>query len=386
MHTYLSSRLIYSYTPLEQLKHAYSQKMPFTVDSYAVNSATSDLEPYKLERRDLCDDDIHIDIMYSGICHTDQHFARDKWGNAVYPMVPGHEIVGLVSAVGKNVKKYSVGDFVAVGCIVDSCRKCTHCLNNEEMFCTEGNTQAYNSPEPRFPGHSTAGGYSEAIVVPEHFVLKVPKSLQTHTLLPGVAPILCAGVTMYCPLKEFEVSKGQKIGIIGLGGLGLMGVRLAVAMGAEVMVISRNHNKDSDAKAMGAKGVISSSSKEELALHDSTFDLLIDTIPTDHDINIYFPLLKPHKTLAIVGHVGRFEKNIIDLSALILGNRHIAGSFIGGIEISQEVLNFCGEHEIVADHTIIPMEQANEAWKVISDSAKRYIIDISAFSNRSKSN
>ncbi|GMM52312.1 hypothetical protein DASB73_032750 [Starmerella bacillaris] len=358
--------------------------MTFTVNSYAAFSKDTDLVPHKLERRDLAKDDVLIDITYTGICHSDVHEAHNDWGTANYPIIPGHEIVGVVSAIGDSVTKVKVGDCVAVGCLVDSCLKCGPCLADEEIFCVKVSTKTYNSPEPHFPGHLTAGGYSEKIVVRDHFVLQVPKELQAPELLPGVAPLLCAGITMHTPLTEHHASKGQKVGIVGLGGLGSMGVKLAVAIGAEVVVISRNHKKDSKAKELGASGVLASTSKEELEKHAGTFDLIIDTVPFDHDVNVYIPLLKNHKTLVVVGHVGPFVASPISSTGLIFGDRRIAGSCIGGIKGTQEVLDFCAKHKIISDHIVINMEEVNDAWKVIGDTASRYVIDIAKYRESNK--
>ena len=358
--------------------------MTFTVNSYAAFSKDTELVPYTLERRDLAKDDVLIDITYTGICHSDLHKAHNDWGTAIYPVIPGHEIVGIVSAIGDSVTKVKLGDCVAVGCNVDSCLECASCKANEEIFCLKGVTQTYGGPDPRFPGHITAGGYSEKIVVRDHFVLQVPKELQTAELLPGVAPVLCAGITMYTPLREHNAAKGQKIGIVGLGGLGHMGVKLAVAIGAEVVVISRNHKKDDKAKMLGASGVIASTSKEELAKHAGTFDLIIDTIPFDHDVNVYVPLLKNHKTLVIVGHVGAFKTSPLSTTGLIFGDRRIAGSCIGGIKGTQDLLDFCAEHKIVSDNIVIDMKEVNEAWKVVGETASRYVIDIAKYRESSK--
>lgn len=359
--------------------------MPFTVNSYAALSKDSELVPYTLERRDLSKNDVLIDITYAGICHSDVHIAHDDWGFATpHPIIPGHEIVGTVSAVGETVTKVKVGDCVAVGCMVDSCLECIPCKADEEIFCIKGATQTYGSPEPQFPGHTTAGGYSEKIVVRDHFVVQVPKELQTAELLPGVAPVLCAGITMYSPLREYKAAKGQKIGIVGLGGLGHMGVKLAAAIGAEVVVISRSHKKDAEAKALGATSTISSSSKEELAANANTFDLIIDTVPFDHDVNVYVPLLKNHNTLVLVGHLGSLEATPVSTHGLIFGNRRIAGSCIGGIKETQELLEFCAKHKIIADNEVITMDKVNDAWKALGDSASRFVIDIAKYRESNK--
>lgn len=358
--------------------------MTFTVNSYAVHDNKSDLVPYKLERRDVLPDDVVIQITHAGICHSDIHVAHDNWGIAKYPLVPGHEIVGVVEKVGDKVTKHKVGDVVAVGCMVDSCGNCQQCDNNHEMFCAES-AQTYSFPERRFPGHTTAGGYSEKIVVKDHFVLTVPKALQDPKLLPGVAPILCAGITTYSPMMQYGLKKGDKLAIAGLGGLGHMGVKIANAMGVEVTVISRSHKKDAHAKELGASHVIASASPEEMAANAGKFDLVIDTIPFDHDINQYIPLVKPLGTVAIVGHLGAFKESLVSFP-LIAGNRRLAGSVIGGIKETQDLLELCAEHKIVAKSKLISMEEVNNAWKAMVDgeSESRYIIDIAKFTEQNK--
>lgn len=360
--------------------------MPFVVNSYAALDAETPLQPYKLERRDLFEDDVLVDIVYTGICHTDLHFGHNDWGYSKFPCIPGHEIVGTVSKVGGKVTKHKVGDLVAVGCIVDSCRTCSQCLEDEENYCAETNTQAYNDPERRFPGHITAGGYAEQIVVPEHFVLTVPKELQTKENLPGVAPILCAGITMYAPFKAFNIKPGQKVGIAGFGGLGQMGIKIGKALGFEMYVISRSHKKDAEARAAGASGVIDMSSDAELKQFGSTLDFMIDTIPYEHDLNKFFALLKVHCTIVVLGHYGYFDSKPIHTSNLILGNRRLAGSVIGGIKATQEVLELCAAHNIIADNTIISMEQVNEAWRNMGNSSKRYVIDIAEYRRANANN
>lgn len=355
--------------------------MTFTVNSYATTSADSKLAPYTLERRDLLDDDLLVKVKYAGICHSDIHVSHGDWGETKHPLVPGHEIVGTVEKVGSKVSKHKVGDIVAIGCMVDSCRECAPCKGNEEIFCLKGCTQTYGSPEARFPGRFTAGGYSEKIVVSEHFALHTPAALQTPDLLPGVAPILCAGITLYSPLREHNVQSGQKVGIVGLGGLGHMGVKLAKAMGTDVSVISRSHKKDAEAKNLGASHVVASTVEEDMKAAAGTYDLIIDTIPFDHDVNQYMALLKNHKTLVVVGHVGPFAKNPVSSFPLIFGNRRIAGSCIGGIKETQELLEFCAKHKIIAEYDMITMDKANDAWDTLmnGDHSSRFIIDIDQY-------
>lgn len=356
--------------------------MTFTVNSYAAFDSKSPLTPYKLERRDSKPDDIIIKIIYTGICHSDLHCGRNDWGNTKYPAIPGHEIIGEVESVGNKVSKHKVGDIVGVGCLVDSCGTCDSCAGKLacEIYCVKAPTQTYGSPEPRWPGHVTAGGYSEKIVVPEHFVLTIPKSLQTEKLLPGVAPILCAGITAYSPLHRYNIGKGSKVAVCGLGGLGHMGVKIAVTLGAEVYVVSRSHAKDEKAKALGANGLISSSSEEEMTKAANEFDLVLDTIPFDHDLNQYVPLAKPFGDICIIGHLGLLEKSISTIP-LIFGNRRISGSAIGSIKETEMLLELCGKNKIIADHTVIAMEQVNDAWKSMDagDIANRFVIDVKKF-------
>ena len=354
--------------------------MSFTVKSYAAESPDAPLKLHELERREVLPDDVLIDIIYTGVCHSDLHTAHSDWPGTIYPVVTGHEIVGKVSAVGKDVTKHKVGDMVAVGCMVDSCGKCTQCKADQEMFCEEGMVGTYSAPEPRFPGHSTAGGYSQKVVVQQNFVVKVPEGLQKPELLSGVAPILCAGITTYSPLRQNNIGKGSKVAVAGLGGLGHMGTKLAKALGAEVAVISRSHKKDAQAKELGADYVISSSDPEELKKYANHFELLLDTVSVDHDLDPYFSLLAPFGNLCVLGHIGFFEKKLHS-GPLVAGNRKLSGSVIGGIKETQELLDFCSEQSIIADHQVIPMEKINEAWSQMTegDVANRFVIDIANF-------
>lgn len=357
--------------------------MVFEVNSYAAYDNKSHPKPYKLTRRDPLPDDVVIKIMYAGICHSDIHVAHNDWGNAKYPVVPGHEIIGTVEKVGDKVTKHKVGDIVAVGCMVDSCLNCEQCHEHHEVFCAKM-AQTYNTPDERAgkPDVYTAGGYSEKIVVRDHFVVAVPKALQTPELLPGVAPILCAGITTFSPMMQHNLKKGQKCAIVGLGGLGSMGVKIAKALGADVTVLSRTHQKDAHAKELGADHVVASGSEEELKANASKFDLVIDTIPFDHDLNIYLPLVKPYGTMVVVGHLGEVEKRINTIS-LIFGNRKLAGSAIGGIKETEELLQLCAENQLVAMHKVIPMEDVGKAWDALDNGVSecRYIIDVTKFAN-----
>lgn len=342
---------------------------------YAAHSSDAHLVPYHFERRDLRDNDVAIEILYSGICHSDLHTVNGDWGPQPYPLVPGHEIVGRVISVGPEVKNYTVGQHVAVGCMVDSCQECDQCHNHEEQYCRNGMTPTYGAPD-RISGEITQGGYSKHIVVREEFVLSVPESLD----IGRVAPILCAGITTYSPLKTWGVKEGSRVGVIGLGGLGHMAVKLAVAMGAEVTVLSRSDAKLEEAKGIGANGILVSTDKDAMKKATSSFDLIIDTVPVKHDINIYTPLLDIDGSLVIVGQIGPLDEPIT--APLVMGRRRVAGSLIGGIKETQEVLDFCAQHNILPECKMIRAEQVNEAFEHLSkgDVAHRFVIDMSSLS------
>lgn len=339
---------------------------------YAAHSSDAHMVPYHFERRDLRENDVAIEILYSGICHSDLHTVNGDWGDQPYPLVPGHEIVGRVLEVGSSVKNYKIGDHVAVGCMVDSCQECDQCHNHEEQFCRNGMTPTYGAPD-RISGEITQGGYSKHIVVREEFVLSVPEKLD----LSKAAPILCAGITTYSPLRNWNVGKGSRVGVIGLGGLGHMAVKLAVAMGAEVRVISRSKNKEEQAKDIGAKGILPSTDEEAMEQAASSFDLIIDTVPVKHDVNIYTPLLDVNGSLVIVGQVGPMEGFIT--WPLISGRRRVAGSLIGGIKETQEVLDFCAEHNIHPECKMIRPDEVNGAFAHLEkgDVAYRFVMDMS---------
>ncbi|GEA08152.1 hydroxyacid dehydrogenase [Alteromonas sp. KUL42] len=342
---------------------------------YAAHSSDAHLVPYHFERRDLRDNDVAIEILYSGICHSDLHTVNGDWGPQPYPLVPGHEIVGRVISVGPEVKNYTVGQHVAVGCMVDSCQECDQCHNHEEQYCRNGMTPTYGAPD-RINGEITQGGYSKHIVVREEFVLSVPESLD----IGRVAPILCAGITTYSPLKTWGVKEGSRVGVIGLGGLGHMAVKLAVAMGAEVTVLSRSDAKLEEAKGIGANGILVSTDKDAMKKAASSFDLIIDTVPVKHDINIYTPLLDIDGSLVIVGQIGPLDEPMT--APLVMGRRRVAGSLIGGIKETQEVLDFCAQHNILPECKMIRAEQVNEAFEHLSkgDVAHRFVIDMSSLS------
>lgn len=338
---------------------------------YAAASAKAPLAPYSFERRDPKPHDVVIDIKYCGICHTDVHQVRDEWGGAMFPMVPGHEIVGVVSAVGDRVSKYKIGDKVGVGCMVDSCRVCDHCKEDLEQYCVNGISFTYSSFE-QDKVTPTQGGYSDKIVVDENFVLRIPDNLA----LDGAAPLLCAGITLYSPLKHWGAGFGEKVAILGLGGLGHMGVKIAHAMGADVTVLSHSTRKQDDAARLGADHFYATSDPATFKKLANSFDLIICTVGTGIDWNQYLGLLKLDGTMVIVGvpdtqvPVGAFP--------LLVQRRSLSGSLIGGIKETQEMLDFCGAHNIVSDIELIAMDGVNEAYDrvVKSDVRYRFVIDM----------
>jgi uncharacterized zinc-type alcohol dehydrogenase-like protein len=341
--------------------------------AYAARSAKSPLAPSSIQRRSPGKHDVQIEILFCGICHTDVHITRNEWGATTYPCVPGHEIVGRVTQVGAGVKKFKAGDLAAVGCMVDSCRKCESCQEHLEQFCENGATFTYNAPDKK-SGGNTYGGYSQSVVVDEAFVLRVPKNLD----LAATAPLLCAGITTYSPLRHHNVGKGQKVGIVGLGGLGHMGVKLANAFGAHVVVFTTSPGKKKDAKRLGAHEVVLSKSEKEMAKHANSFDFILDTVAAKHDINAYLKLLKRDATLAQVG-VPPYPLEV-QVSNLIFGRKKFTGSLIGGIKETQEMLDFCGKHGITADIELVPIQQVNEAYERLlkSDVKYRFVIDMAS--------
>ena len=340
---------------------------------YAAHSPDTPLAPYAWERRALRPDDVAIDILYCGVCHSDLHTARNDWGWSYYPIVPGHEIVGRVTDVGAQVSRYRVGDHVAVGCMVDSCQECDQCHHGEEQLCRHGNTGTYASQD-RISGENTQGGYAKHLVVREAFCLRVPDGLD----LARAAPLLCAGITTYSPLRTWQVGPGSRVGVIGLGGLGHMAVKLAVGMGADVSVLSRSRDKEADALALGAARLLSSSDPEAMAAAANGFDLIIDTVPVQHALDPYLPLLDVDGTLVIVGQVGPMDA--INNVPLLLGRRRIAGSPIGGIRQTQELLDFCARQNILPDCEMIRMDQINEAFARMekADVRYRFVIDMAS--------
>jgi uncharacterized zinc-type alcohol dehydrogenase-like protein len=347
----------------------------YTARAYAATNAKTPLEPATIERRDPTERDVRIEILYCGICHSDVHYARNEWSAmpAVFPAVPGHEIVGRVTAVGGSVTKVKVGDVVGVGCMVGADLSCPMCKKNQEQFCSKM-VLTYGSPDPMTTGRVTYGGYSESIVVDEHFVLKVPANLN----LAAVAPLLCAGITTYSPLRYWDAKKGKKVGIVGLGGLGHMGVKFSHALGAHTVVFTTSPKKKEDALRLGADEVIVSTDPAEMARHAGSFDIILDCVAAEHDLNAYIQMLAVEGTLIMVGAPD--TPFPVSVFGLIFGRRSVAGSLIGGIAETQEMLDFCGEHNIAADVEVIPIQKINEAWDrvVKSDVKYRFSIDMSS--------
>lgn len=344
--------------------------MPISVVGYAAHSATSELVPYSFERRDPKADDVVIEILYCGVCHSDLHTARNDWGWTAYPIVPGHEIVGRVTAVGKDVSRFKVGDAVGVGCLVDSDRTCEHCEKGHEQYCNHG-VFTYGGQDK--DGSMTQGGYSNQIVVSDRFVLKVPEGLD----LKGAAPLLCAGITTYSPLRHWNVKKGDKVAVTGLGGLGHMALKLAKAMGAEVTLFSRSRGKEEDARRLGADHVVISTDEKQMAAVQAKFSLIIDTVPYDHDLNPYIPTLNVDGTLVLVGYLGPLGTPL-NTAHMVLKRQAVAGSLIGGLPETQEMLDFCGKHNITADVEMIAMDGINNAYERMlkSDVKYRFVIDM----------
>ena len=344
---------------------------------YAAQSAASPLAPFEFERRALRANDVAMEVLYCGICHTDLHQSRNDWGWSAYPIVPGHEIVGRVIDVGSSVTRYKKGDHVAVGCMVDSCQQCDQCRKGEEQLCREGITQTYNSRD-RISCEPTYGGYSKHLIVREEFVLRVPDGLD----LSRAAPLLCAGVTTYSPLRTWNVGPGSRVGVIGLGGLGHTAVKLAAALGADVTVMIRTKDKEADALSLGADRLLVSSDSEAMSAAASRFELIIDTVPVKHDINPYLPLLDIDGTLVLVGQIGPLAEP--STVPLLLGRRRVAGSPIGGIAETQEMLDFCAKKHVLPDCEMIRMDQINEAFERMerADVRYRFVIDMASLAGR----
>lgn len=350
--------------------------MTVKVSGYAALSSTAPMAPFEFERRSPRADDVVIDILYCGVCHSDLHQAQNDWGFSQYPLVPGHEIIGVVSAVGPAVTTYKPGDKVGVGCMVDSCRECDPCQQGLEQYCEQGSVQTYNGTD-RHDHRPTYGGYSRSITCSQDFVLRIPEGLP----LDGAAPLLCAGITTWSPLRHWGVGEGSKVAVIGLGGLGHMALKLAHALGAEVTLFTRSPGKEADALRLGAHHVVISTRQQEMDAVNRQFDLIIDTVPYEHDINPYMPTLTLDGTLVFVGLLGDVTPPVSTVP-MILGRRAVAGSCIGGIAETQEMLDFCARHGVVSDIEVIQMSQINEAWVRMqkSDVKYRFVIDMQTFS------
>jgi alcohol dehydrogenase (NADP+) len=341
--------------------------------SFAALSATTELVPHTIERRIPNAHDIQIEILFCGICHSDLHAARNEWGSANFPLVPGHEIVGRITAVGNHVKGFKIGDFAGIGCMVDSCKSCENCNNNFEQYCANGATFTYNSQD-KISGGFTYGGYSNSIVVNEKFILKIADNQP----LAGVAPLLCAGITTYSPLRHWKVGKNTRVAVLGLGGLGHMGVKLAVSMGAEVTMLSHTPSKEADAKRLGAHNFVLTSDKAQTDKLKGYFDFILDTVSAEHDYNFYLSLLRTHGTMVCVGVPP--TPAVIPAINLIFGTKSFAGSLIGGIAETQEMLDYCAANNIVSDVEIINIQDVNDAYERMlkGDVRYRFVIDMAS--------
>jgi alcohol dehydrogenase (NADP+) len=345
--------------------------MTMNAHGFAALSSTTPLVPHSFERRETRPDDVVIDILFCGVCHSDLHVARNDWGGSRYPVVPGHEVVGRVAQVGEAVTRFKVGDAVGVGCMVESCQTCPACGRGEENYCTKM-VGTYNADDLR-DGLRTYGGYSNKIVVTEKFVLKMPEGLD----LKGAAPLLCAGITTWSPLRHWKAAPGTKLGVVGLGGLGHMAIKLGKALGAEVTLFTRSPGKEADAKRLGADHIVLSTDKAQMKAAKASFDLIIDTVPYNHDLNGYVSTLAVNGTLVLVGYLGPIEPAVNSVP-MILGRKAVAGSVIGGIRETQEMLDFCGQHGIAADIETIAIGDINAAYERMlkSDVKYRFVIDL----------
>jgi uncharacterized zinc-type alcohol dehydrogenase-like protein len=344
----------------------------FKSAAFAAAAADKALGPVTIDRRDPTPDDVQIDILYCGVCHSDLHMARNEWGMTVYPVVPGHEIIGRVSKVGSKVTRFKQGDLVGVGCMVDSCRTCSACKEGLEQHCEVGNTLTYGAPDKHISGAFTYGGYSKAVTVDQHFVLKVSEKVNPA----AAAPLLCAGITTWSPLRHWKVGPGQKVGIVGLGGLGHMGVKFAHALGAKVVLFTTSKSKVEDGKRLGADEVVLSTDPQQMKAHLRSFDFILDCVSAEHDINAYLFLLKRDGTLCLVGAPDK--PLAVSAFGLLSGRHSLSGSGIGGIPETQEMLDFCAEHNIAAEVEIIPMKDINTAYERMlkSDVKYRFSIDM----------
>ena len=349
----------------------------YHVKAFGAASKDDDLKEMIIDRRSLQSKDIEIDILYCGVCHSDLHTTRNDWGGTKYPAVPGHEIVGKITRVGEGVTNFKVGDLAGVGCLVDSCQECESCKQDLEQYCENGSTGTYNGKD-KYLNQQTFGGYSEKIIVDENFVLTIPENLD----LKAVAPLLCAGITTWSPLKHWKVKEGSKVAVIGLGGLGHMAIKLAKGLGAEVTLISRSPDKIQDGLDLGADSVVISTYENEMKAAAGKFDLIIDTVPYDHDINPYISTLNVSGTLVLVGFLGKMEESLLTVP-MVLGRKSVAGSLIGGIKETQEMLDFCGEHNILPEIEMINIQDINEAYERMLKSEVRYrfVIDMQSLKN-----
>lgn len=349
---------------------------------YAAAKENAQLGPFEFERRDLRPHDVKIDILYCGVCHSDLHQVKNEWKNTIFPLVPGHEIVGRVTQIGSDVKSFKVGDIAAVGCLVDSCQTCSSCKEHLEQYCENGMTFTYNGKD-RIDGSVTYGGYSTQIVVDDKFVLKVP-SAYTEKDLPGVAPLLCAGITTYSPLKHWNLGKGSRVGVIGIGGLGHMAIKIAHAMGAHVVVFTTSQSKVAEAKNLGADEVVISKNEEEVRKFTNSLDFIINTVSVSHNLDLFTSLLKRDGTMCLIG-VPDHPHPSPNITNLIFKRRAIAGSLIGGLKETQEMLDFCAKNHILAEIELIPIQKINEAYERMlkSDVKYRFVIDIASLKKNS---
>jgi uncharacterized zinc-type alcohol dehydrogenase-like protein len=342
-----------------------------SIKAFGTEAAEAPLNEMGIDRRKPTPHDVEIDIQFCGVCHSDLHTARAEWGGTMYPCVPGHEIVGKIVRVGEHVSKFKVGDTVGVGCIVDSCRECQYCQEGLEQYCEPGMTGTYNAPDKHLNSH-TFGGYSESIVVDENYVLRIPESMD----LAAAAPLLCAGITTYSPLRHWNVGPGQTVGIVGIGGLGHMGIKIAKAMGAHVIAFTTSESKFAEAQRLGADEVVLSKDPDQMAKYRGKLHFILDAVSAEHDINAYLSLLRVDGSMALVGA----PEHPLPVAAfsLITGRKSFAGSMIGGIAETQEMLDFCGEHNLTADIEMIDIQEINEAYERLlkGDVKYRFVIDM----------
>lgn len=348
-----------------------------SIKAYGTEAAEAPLNQIGINRRKPTPHDVEIDILYCGVCHSDLHTAKNEWHNTVYPCVPGHEIVGRILSVGDHVSKFKVGDLVGVGCIVDSCRECDYCKEGLEQYCEPGMTGTYNAPDQHLPGNPTFGGYSESVVVDENYVLRVPENLD----LAATAPLLCAGITTYSPLKHWNVGPGKTVGIVGIGGLGHMGIKLAKAMGAHVIAFTTSESKFAEAHRLGADEVVLSKDPEQMKKYTGKLHFILDAVSAEHDINAFLSLLRVDGSLALVG--APEQPLPIAAFSLIPGRKSFAGSMIGGIAETQEMLDFCGKHNITADIEMINIDDINNSYERLlkGDVKYRFVIDMASLKN-----